>query len=115
MPDRTEIGTTIVFLLMLLAIPVLPTWVTSLLTNAFTKATIAVGLLLLLRGGLVPFGQALFFCSGGYAAGLGTLWLGIRDIILLLLLAATAAGTLGWIIGWAPRKIVALASLCESD
>jgi branched-chain amino acid transport system permease protein len=100
MPDRTEIGTAIAFLLILFAIPFLPTWVTSLLTNAFTKATVAVGLLLLLRGGLVPFGQALFFCVGGYAAALGTLWLGIRDIILLLLLAATTAGTLGWIIGW---------------
>ncbi len=48
----------------LLAIgPFLPRW-SFLLTLALAKGLVVLGLMLLLRTGLVSFGQGLFFCLG---------------------------------------------------
>ena len=49
---------------------VLPHWFVLVATLAFAKGLVALGLVVLMRGGLVSFGQGIFFCAGGYAAGL---------------------------------------------
>jgi ABC-type branched-subunit amino acid transport system permease subunit len=72
--------------------PFLPKW-SFLLTLSLAKGLVVLGLMLLLRTGLVSFGQGLFFCLGGYAVGsLGQFF--NLHAALLLLLAGTAAGTL---------------------
>jgi branched-chain amino acid transport system permease protein len=83
---------------------VMPSWLMSLGTVALAKGLVALGLLLLLRCGLVPFGHALYFCLGGYAAGLGTLWFGLRDTLALLLLAGAVAGVAAWAAGFLMRR-----------
>jgi branched-chain amino acid transport system permease protein len=40
--------------------PFIPAWLVSLTTIAFTNAQVVLGLIILWRAGLVPFGQALF-------------------------------------------------------
>ena len=47
----------------------LPQWALFLVTVAIAKGLVVLGLMLLLRCGLVSFGQALFYCIGAYAAG----------------------------------------------
>ncbi|MBB5696388.1 branched-chain amino acid ABC transporter permease [Muricoccus pecuniae] len=89
---------------LLAATSLMPGWLLVLAATALAKGIVALGLLLLMRAGLVPFGQAMFYCLGGYAAGLGSLWLGIRDVLLLLLLAGLAAGAAGWVVGLLIRR-----------
>ena len=77
---------------------VLPNWVLFLTTMAFAKGLVALGLVLLMRGGLVSFGQALFYCAGAYSAGLVMRWTGASDALLLLVLAGLAALVLALVI-----------------
>ena len=50
--------------------PSLPAWLVSLATIAFANALVVLGLIILWRAGLVPFGQALFYAIGAYAVAL---------------------------------------------
>lgn len=68
-----------------------PDWLSFLLTLAFAKALVVVGVVVQMRVGLVTFGQALFYCVGGYAAGLGAQYLGIRDAFALLAIGTGVA------------------------
>ena len=57
-----------ILLVVLLGGPWLPQWAMFIVTVAFARGLVALGLMLLLRAGLVSFGQALYFCLGAYAA-----------------------------------------------
>lgn len=69
---------------LLVAGPLLPSW-QFLTTVALAKGLAVLGLLLLLRTGLVSFGQGLFYCLGGYAAGSLGRFYGVTDAAVLLL------------------------------
>jgi ABC-type branched-subunit amino acid transport system permease subunit len=77
---------------------VLPNWFILVATLAFAKGLVALGLVVLMRGGLVSFGQGIFFCAGAYAAGLAMRSLGIGDAVLLTALGGGAALILGIVI-----------------
>lgn len=70
---------------------VAPDWLSFLLTLAFAKALVVLGVVIQMRIGLVTFGQALFYCAGGYAAGLAMQYLGVRDAFALLGLGVAVA------------------------
>lgn len=78
---------------------VIPGWCVFLLITAFAKGITALGMILLLRNGLVSFGQGLFYCVGGYTAALLMLQLRIHDVLLLVLAGGIVALVLGCIIG----------------
>ena len=48
----------------------MPKWLTFLLTMAASHGLVSLGIVLLMRGGVVSFGQGLVFAVGGYAAAL---------------------------------------------
>jgi ABC-type branched-subunit amino acid transport system permease subunit len=77
---------------------VLPNWFVLVATLAFAKGLVALGLVVLMRGGLVSFGQGIFFCAGAYAAGLTMRSLGVSDAVLLVALGGVASLILGLII-----------------
>lgn len=77
----------------------LPEWMLFLANVAIGKALVVLGLLLLWRCGVVPFGQALFFAGGGYAVGLLGLYFELTDIFLLTLVAALVGGGLSAVAG----------------
>ncbi|HZW11841.1 MAG TPA: branched-chain amino acid ABC transporter permease [Noviherbaspirillum sp.] len=76
-----------------------PDWLSFLLTLAFAKALVVLGVVVQMRVGLVTFGQALFYCVGGYAAGLGAQYLGVRDAFALLAIGVAVALALAAICG----------------
>ncbi len=78
---------------------VLPGWANFLLIIAFSKGLAALGLVLLLRSGLLSFGQGLFYCVGGYGAGLLMLWGGVNDAVSLMCGGGIFALLAGFIIG----------------
>ena len=76
----------------------LPDWFVLVATLAFAKGLAALGLVVLMRGGLVSFGQGLFFCAGAYAAGLAMRNVGLDDAVLLTAAGGAAALILGLVI-----------------
>src|SRR6185369_933053 len=62
--DRTVALLLIVFAVLAAAGPWLPQWAMFIMTVAVARGLVVLGLLLLLRAGLVSFGQALFYCLG---------------------------------------------------
>jgi ABC-type branched-subunit amino acid transport system permease subunit len=76
----------------------LPDWFVLVATLAFAKGLVALGLVVLMRGGLVSFGQGIFFCAGAYAAGLAMRNVGLDDAVLLTAAGGAAALILGLVI-----------------
>jgi ABC-type branched-subunit amino acid transport system permease subunit len=58
-----------------------------------------LGLLLLMRAGLVSFGQGLYYCLGAYAAGLAGHFLGVTDAVVLLGFGMGACLVMGALLG----------------
>jgi branched-chain amino acid transport system permease protein len=79
---------------------VLPDWIISLATIAFANGLVVLGLIVLWRAGLVSFGQALYYCIGAYAVALAGLWIGVTDAFALVLIGATSAGVVSFVVGF---------------
>jgi ABC-type branched-subunit amino acid transport system permease subunit len=87
-------------LLALLALsPLLPDWAIFLGTISLAKGLVALGLVLLMRTGLVSFGQGLYYALGAYAAGIAPQLLGVHDALLMVLAGAGAAAAVGLVLG----------------
>jgi branched-chain amino acid transport system permease protein len=97
--DGTALRLGVAFVLLVALAFVLPAWAWFLMTLAMAKGLVVLGLLILWRAGLVPFGQALFFGVGGYAVGMLGVYAGVTDVVLLTvvatLLSAVVAGLVG--------------------
>jgi len=78
----------------------LPQWFLFILTLSFATGLVALGLMLLLRAGLVSFGQALYYCTGAYAAGALGRYFKLGDILAQMAAGALAAGVLAFILGF---------------
>ncbi len=80
--------------------PWLPPWLVSLATIAFANALVVLGLIILWRTGLVPFGQALFYAIGAYAVALLGRYTPIRDVFVVVLTGAVFAGIAAYLVGF---------------
>ncbi|MGB0732227.1 MAG: branched-chain amino acid ABC transporter permease [Pontibacterium sp.] len=77
----------------------LPGWLTFVLTIALAKGLVVLGLLLLMRAGLVSFGQGLYYCLGAYVVGVGGSYLGTQEALILMPLAVLVCVALASVIG----------------
>lgn len=68
-----------------------PKWLVSLGTIALANGLVSLGILIMMRSGVVPFGQGLVFASGGYAAALAFNKMGFTDILGLSALGGVCA------------------------
>ena len=68
-----------------------PKWVTFLITMAAANGLVSLGIVGLMRGGVVPFGQGMVFAIGGYTAALLFNKLGFTDALGLPLAGGLAA------------------------
>jgi ABC-type branched-subunit amino acid transport system permease subunit len=97
---------------------VLPSWLVFLLTIGLAKGLVALGLVVMMRAGLVSFGQGLYYGLGGYAAGLATNFLGVTDAVALValggLVSAFAGAALGVVITRYREIFFAMLSLALS-
>lgn len=78
---------------------VLPTWAMFLVTMALAKGLVSLGIVTMMRGGLVSFGQGLYFCVGAYVATLVASATGTTDVFLLCIVAITVSTLLGVLLG----------------
>jgi ABC-type branched-subunit amino acid transport system permease subunit len=84
--------------------PWLPQWVLFLVTLALGKGLVVLGLMLLLRAGLVSFGQGLYYCLGAYSAGVLGQFYGVREALLLLAAGTLIALAIGIVLGFLLAK-----------
>ena len=68
-----------------------PKWLTFLVTMAAGNGLVSLGIVGLMRGGVVPFGQGMVFAIGGYAAALLFNKLGFTDALGLALAGGVMA------------------------
>lgn len=61
----------------------IPKWLTFLITMAAANGLVSLGIVVLMRGGVVPFGQGMVFALGGYTAAVLFNKLGLTDALLL--------------------------------
>src|SRR6266536_5528629 len=97
---RTIPALTVLLVALLVAGTLMPSWLVFLLTIAFAKGLVVLGLLVMMRAGLVSFGQGLYFGLGAYAAGLATNFLGVTDAIALIALGGLVSATAGYLLGF---------------
>ncbi len=98
--DFTAKGLILALIVLLPAGYFFPRWLLFLVTISAAKGFVVLGLMLLLRTGLVSFGQGLYYCLGGYTAGWLGLTFGITDGSLLLLSGALVAGIVAVLLGF---------------
>ncbi|GBD14464.1 hypothetical protein HRbin25_00337 [bacterium HR25] len=87
------------FLFFIVAPHVLPRWSVYLMTIAWAKSLAVVGVVLLLRGGLLTFGMALFYATGAYTAGFAVKHLGVHEALLLLVFAVVTGVGMSALLG----------------
>ncbi len=78
----------------------MPGWLLFLLTIAFSKGLVVLGVVLLLRGDLVSFGHGLYYAAGAYTVGL-LLRAGfpVRDAFPLAVLGGVVAALVAALVG----------------
>ncbi len=89
-PARLAIITIAALVALLLAGFIAPKWLVSLGTIALANGLVSLGILIMMRSGVVPFGQGLVFAAGGYAAALAFNKMGITDVLGLSLLGGVS-------------------------
>ncbi len=97
--DKSEILLLMAGILVALSGFLLPNWVISISSAALATALVVLGLVTLIRAGLVSFGQGLFFGIGGYAVGMGGRFLGITDVVALIAMGLVVAVALAMVLG----------------
>ncbi|MEO8718239.1 MAG: branched-chain amino acid ABC transporter permease [Burkholderiales bacterium] len=98
--DRTPLTLALILAAILAIGPFAPQWTLFLLTVALAKGLVVLGLLMLLRCGLVSFGQALYYCLGAYAAGmLGRLY-EVSGVFTLMLAGMATSAVIAFVLGF---------------
>ncbi|HET6923434.1 MAG TPA: branched-chain amino acid ABC transporter permease [Anaeromyxobacteraceae bacterium] len=97
--DRTDLGLALAFAALLALGPLLPTWAVFLVTVSLAKGLVALGLLLLMRAGLVSFGQGLYYALGAYAGGVAAERYGVSEAVAMVALGVVAAAAVAAALG----------------
>jgi len=94
------VGAAALALVALVAVALLaPQWLVFMTMLVLAKGTVVLGLVVLMRTGLVSFGQGLYFGIGAYAAALLSHHFRIADAAAMLLAGAVAAGAVAALLG----------------
>lgn len=78
--------------------PVAAPWLQFVLTLAIAKGFAALGVAVLLRGGLISIGHAMFYAVSAYAIAF-LARAGVNEFVLLLLLGTLASAVAGLVVG----------------
>lgn len=79
--------------------PFIPGWVRYVMQIALAIGLVSLGVLMMLRAGLLSFGQGLYYLIGGYAVGVLSRYYGVTDGLLQLGAALLASGVCAAIVG----------------
>ena len=91
--------------IILLAVgPFLPRWVMFLINVSLCYGIVVLGMMLLMRTGVVSFGHGLYYCLGAYAAGTLDQVYKISDMAVMLVAAVIVTAVVSAALGLLLRK-----------
>lgn len=93
-----------IMVLLMLTGPLLPRWAMFLINISLCYGTVVLGMMLLMRTGVVSFGHGLYYCLGAYAAGSLDVLFGVSEISIMLAAAVAATGLMSAVLGLLLRK-----------
>ena len=64
----------------------LPDYAINIICLSFCNGLVILGLLLLMRVGLVSFGHGMYYCLGGYAVAMPYNFLNIKEALILIII-----------------------------
>ena len=99
MSPKLIISALVAFAILAAGTLVLPDWAMFLFAMALAKGLVCLGIVGMMRGGVVSFGQGLYYCLGAYTATLVANQFGVSDIFLLTLLSAGVCLLVGMAFG----------------
>ena len=102
--DRTTWALTIGLVALIVVNFFIPEWFRTILLLSLARGSVALGLLVLWRCGLISFGHALFYGFGAYTVALIVKYLGITDAFLTVACGVVVAGGLAWMLGFLLRR-----------
>lgn len=98
--DTTEKVLVISLPLLILVGFLVPDWIQFFIQVSMASGLVALGVMLQMRAGLVTFGQGLYFCIGGYAAGMAGHFWGLSDAFVLLILGGVVSVVIAFFLGF---------------
>ncbi|MGD2139179.1 MAG: branched-chain amino acid ABC transporter permease [Burkholderiales bacterium] len=102
--DPTVRVLTIAMAILLVATPFLPNWIRDLATVSLCYGIVVLGMMLLVRTGLVSFGHGLYYCLGAYAAGTLEPLFGITDLAVMIGSSIIVTAAVSAVLGLLLRK-----------
>lgn len=98
--DTTEKALVVSLPVLIVTGLLVPDWVQFFLQISMASGLVALGVMLQMRAGLVSFGQGLYFCIGGYAAGMAGHFWGLSDAFVLLALGFFSSVIIAFLLGF---------------
>ncbi|MAH88927.1 MAG: branched-chain amino acid ABC transporter permease [Pelagibacterales bacterium] len=82
----------------------IPDYAINTISLSFCNGLVVLGLLLLMRVGLVSFGHGMYYCLGGYAVAMTYNFLNIKEVFLLTSIALLVGFIISFIMGFFVRR-----------
>ena len=82
----------------------LPSWSLNIICLACSNGLVVLGLLVLMRAGLISFGHGLYYCLGGYTVAISYNFLNIHDAFLLISMTLLTGGLTSFLLGFFVRR-----------
>jgi ABC-type branched-subunit amino acid transport system permease subunit len=98
-PDTTIATLLVLAIVVSCSVWWIPGWMRYVGQLAASSALASLGVMVLLRAGLLSFGQGLFYFTGAYAAALLYRYLGVSDAVVLIVAGGLIAGILAAALG----------------
>ena len=83
---------------------ILPDWSLNIVCLACCNGLVVLGLLVLMRAGLISFGHGLYYCLGGYTVAISYNFLNVSDAFLLIAISIILGGVVSYLLGFFVRK-----------
>ena len=82
----------------------LPNYAINTISLSFCNGLVILGLLLLMRAGLISFGHGMYYCLGGYAVAMTYNFLQIKEVFVLIAFSILAGFIVSFFLGFFVRK-----------
>ena len=82
----------------------LPDYAINIISLSFCNGLVILGLLLLMRAGLISFGHGMYYCLGGYAVAMTYNFLQIKEVFVLITFSILAGFIVSFFLGFFVRR-----------
>ena len=82
----------------------LPNYAINTISLSFCNGLVILGLLLLMRAGLISFGHGMYYCLGGYAVAMTYNFLQIKEVFVLITFSILAGFIVSFFLGFFVRR-----------